>query len=221
MDEQATDVTDAQILQIMVTEHSNLQAIRSGTIFEANGRTNVFLGTVSSVVIALAFVGQVTEMGGAFTLFALILLPTLMFMGVVTFFRVEQAALEDMLATRGINRIRNYYTQVAPRMEKYFILSTHDDLAGMMWNMGMESSSVKLFVSAAGLVSVINGILTAVFAGLLIYTVFGTSAIVSTGIGIAAFVVVVWLSYRYQGKRFDAVNTRLRVLYPSETLDRD
>lgn len=215
MDEQATRATDEKMLQIMVTEHTNLQAIRSGTIFEANGRTNIFLGSVSSVVIALAFVGQVTEMSGAFTLFALILLPSLLFIGVVTYMRVEQAGVEDMLASRSINRIRNYYTQVAPESEKYFILSKHDDMDGMLWNMGIPPSPLQMLVSAAGLISVINGILAAVFVGLLIFTVLHVGPLLSMGAGIVVFALCVWLSYRYQGQRFIAVNSRLKVLYPS------
>ena len=216
-DEQATQTKQDDLLQIMVTEHTNLQAIRSGTIFEANGRTNVFLGTVSSVVIALAFVGQVTEMCGAFLVFALILLPSLLFIGVVTFIRVDQAGIEDMLASRGINRIRHLYTEIAPRSNKLFILSSHDDVKGFLWNMGVEDSPWQLLVSAAGLVSVINGILAAVFVGLVVYAVAQPSIIVCIGAGVAAFVLCVWLSYRYQVVHFKAVQSRIKVLYPSDS----
>jgi hypothetical protein len=58
------------MLQIMATEHSVLQAGRSATIFETGGRTVVFLGTVSSALIALAFVGQFSGLGTAFFAFA-------------------------------------------------------------------------------------------------------------------------------------------------------
>ena len=219
MDEPAPGTSEEKMLQILVTEHSNLQSIRSGTIFEANGRTNIFLGTVSSVVIALAFIGQVTEMSGAFTLFALILLPSLLFIGVVTYVRVEQAGVEDMLASRSINRIRNYYTQIAPESEKFFVLSKHDDMDGMLWNMGIPPSEIQMLVSAAGLISVINGILAAVFISLLILTVFQAAPLLCMGIGVVVFALCVWLSYRYQGQRFNAVNSRLKVLYPSNGND--
>src|SRR5688572_8358676 len=109
MNEQQTRAKDAEILQILITEHSNLQAARSATVFEANGRTNLFLSAVSSSLIALAFIAQVSALGQAFFLFALILFPTLIFLGLVTFIRVHQTGIEDMVSSRGINRIRHYY----------------------------------------------------------------------------------------------------------------
>ncbi|MBC8098715.1 MAG: hypothetical protein H7Y11_04690, partial [Armatimonadetes bacterium] len=46
MEEQAINPQHAQMLQILITEHSNLQATRSATVFEANGRATVFLSAV-------------------------------------------------------------------------------------------------------------------------------------------------------------------------------
>ena len=103
-----TQAEDAKILQILITEHTNLQAARSATVSEANGRTSLFLGAVSSGIVAIAFIGQASEMGSAFFLFALILLPSLIFLGLVTFIRVNQTGIEDMVAARGVNRIRHY-----------------------------------------------------------------------------------------------------------------
>src|SRR5688572_9912000 len=139
MSEQQTKAKDSEILQILITEHTNLQAARSATVFEANGRTTLFLGAVSSSVVALAFIGQMSEMGNAFFLFALILLPSLIFLGLATFLRVNQTGTEDMIASRGINRIRHYYTQVAPLVKNYFILSTHDDMQGFLHNLGGQA----------------------------------------------------------------------------------
>src|SRR5687767_10702723 len=170
MDERPAKAKDSEILQILITEHTNLQAARSATIFEANGRTTLFLGAVSSGIVALAFIGQMSELGQAFFLFALILLPSLIFLGLVTFIRVNQTGIEDMISARGINRIRHYYTEVAPLVENYFILSTHDDMLGYLQNLGGQVSIFQQFVSTAGLVSVINSVLTAVFVGLLTFS---------------------------------------------------
>jgi hypothetical protein len=69
----ATDPLTRQLaLSALTTEQLNLQTARMGTIAEANGRSTLYLGTLSSAVIALAFVGQ---LGDTFYLFALTLLP--------------------------------------------------------------------------------------------------------------------------------------------------
>ena len=48
----------SQLVAIMTTEHYNLQTGRSMTIAEASGRASLFVGAVSSGLVALAFVGQ-------------------------------------------------------------------------------------------------------------------------------------------------------------------
>jgi hypothetical protein len=216
MSEQQTQAKDSEILQILITEHTNLQAARSATVFEANGRTNLFLGAVSSGIIALAFIGQMSEMGTAFFLFALILLPSLIFLGLVTFIRVNQTGIEDMTASRGINRIRHYYTEVAPHVENYFILSTHDDMLGYVQNLGGQASIFQQFVSTAGLVSVINSILTAVFVGLLTFSLFNASFLVCITVGGVVFAASVALYMWYQHQHWKENEKHLKVLFPSE-----
>ena len=55
-----------------------------GTIAEANGRSTLYLGALSSTVIAIAFVGQASELGDSFYLFALALLPPVFLLGVLS-----------------------------------------------------------------------------------------------------------------------------------------
>ena len=78
------------------TEHFNLQSARAATISEANGRASIYLAALSSNLIALAFIGQMSRLGTAFHAFALILLPALAFVGTVTFQRLVQSSIEDM-----------------------------------------------------------------------------------------------------------------------------
>jgi hypothetical protein len=53
----------SQLVAIMTTEHYTLQTGRSMTIAEANGRASLFVGAVSSGLVALAFVGQLSHKG--------------------------------------------------------------------------------------------------------------------------------------------------------------
>ena len=47
-------------LMALTTEHFTLQTARSATIADNNGRSALYLTTVSSAVVALAFIGQLT-----------------------------------------------------------------------------------------------------------------------------------------------------------------
>src|SRR5579859_227944 len=83
------------IVSMMTTEHYNLQSGRAMTISEANGRSSLFISTVSTALVALAFVAQIAKLGTEFYIFALILLPSLFFIGLVTFERAVQVAIDD------------------------------------------------------------------------------------------------------------------------------
>jgi hypothetical protein len=94
-------VANRDVLQALTAEYSTLQAARSGTVFERNGRINVYLSTVSSFVVAHAFIGNVSRVGKPFFVFALILLPALFVLGVVTYEGTLQSGGSASLAGHG------------------------------------------------------------------------------------------------------------------------
>ena len=145
-----------QMSQFMTTEHFVLQTARAATIQEANQRANLFLTTVSSATIALAFVAQVTQMGQPFVLFSLILLPCLYVIGLATFVRTVQVSIEDMVHARGMARVRHYYVEIVPSMQPYLIHSIHDDDRALLSDKALKPSYWQSFMSTAGLVSVIS-----------------------------------------------------------------
>jgi hypothetical protein len=193
----------AQVIAMMTTEHYTLQSGRAMTIADANGRASLFLGTVSTSLVALAFVGGISRSGGslglAFYLFGLVLFPSLAFLGLVTFERVLQSAMEDLVYARGINRIRHLYQEHAPEMLPYFILSAHDDDAGVMGNMAMRSGWWQTFLSTAGMIAVLNSVLVGTFVGLLIAVRPDRLPLgAAIGAGLAVFLASVVLHQRHQ-----------------------
>jgi hypothetical protein len=58
---QATRDLSPQVIAIMTTEHYNLQTGRAMTVSDTNGRASLFLGTVSTSLVALAFVGGLSR----------------------------------------------------------------------------------------------------------------------------------------------------------------
>lgn len=217
MNTQADKATHEQILQFLTTEHFTLQTAKSATVAEANGRATLFLSTVSSAVVALAFIGQVSGMGGAFFLFGIVLFPSLIFLGFVTFERAIQTAIENMLHSRGINRIRHYYVELAPETKRYFIHSAHDDVAGALHNMGINPSSSQWqhFVTNAGMVSVINSVLAGVFFGLILGFTTSLPHYACAGFGVVIFASVAYIHHRYQMNRYAEFEGGMKTLFPS------
>jgi hypothetical protein len=142
--------TQRHILQIMTTERFVLQTARAATIQEANQLANLFLTSVSSATIAFALVAQATQMGPSFVLFTLILLPCVYVIGLVTFVRTVQVAIEDMEHARGIARVRHYYVEIAPSTAKYLVHATHDDDQALLADKALEPSRWQSYMSTAG-----------------------------------------------------------------------
>ena len=206
----------SQLVSIITTEHYNLQTGRSMTISEANGRASLFVGAVSSGLIALTFVGQISHLGTAFFVFSLVVIPTLVFMGLITFERVLQSGSADIIYAHGINRIRHLYLEYAPQMQPYFILSSHDDTILPIENLGpMHRSRWQVFLTMAGMMAVLNSVLVGSFVGLLLAAL-TLPLWACTSAGVVTFVVSVGLQQRYQWRQWMRLGRNLPVLFPSQ-----
>ena len=205
----------SQLVSIITTEHYNLQTGRSMTISEANGRSSLFVGAVSSGLIALTFVGQISHLGTAFFVFSLVVIPTLVFMGLITFERVLQSGSTDFMFARGINRIRHLYLEYAPQLQPYFILSAHDDRGETLSHEEMSTSWVQVFFNVAGMIAVINSVLIGSFVGLLL-AMFSLPLLVCTSAGVVAFLVSEVIHQRYQWGQWMRLERNLPVLFPGQ-----
>lgn len=161
-------------LQILSTEHWSLLASRSLAWNESFSRAGMFLTTLSGAIVALGLVGGVSGFGEAFTLFALVILPVVLFIGVATWIRLGASNYHEAQCVIGMNRIRAAY------LERYFVMSAHDDFPGIGVTMGVQPGGGRAFWVAqmlAGRPTVVT-ILNAVLAG-------GIAAIAALRIGAA------------------------------------
>ena len=78
---------------------------------------------MSSNLIALAFIGQMSQLGVAFYAFALILLSVLAFVGVSTFLRLVQSSIEEIAYAHRIGLLRGFYLFLAPSSNPTSLLS--------------------------------------------------------------------------------------------------
>ena len=156
-------------LQILTTEHWSLLSARSLVYMEALSRTSIYVAALTGAVVALALVAQATDAGSAFVAFALVLLPVVYFLGVVTIVRLSQVNAEDARWMQGMNRIRNAYLQLAPELEPYFVTSRYDDRAGILQSamaMRRPPGRTQAFVAVPGIVSVVNSVVAGAAAGI-------------------------------------------------------
>jgi hypothetical protein len=111
----------AAAVTFVTTEHFVLQGARAATIAESTGRASMFLGAVSGGLVVLGLVATASSVGTAFYAFGLVLLPTLAFVGLVTFERVLQSEVEDHGYGRRIALLRGFYFDNAPEIAPYLL----------------------------------------------------------------------------------------------------
>jgi hypothetical protein len=148
------------------TEHFNLASARAVTVSEANGRASIYLAALSGNLIALAFIGQMSRLGTAFFAFALILLPVLAFVGVVTFLRLVQSSIEEIAYAYRIGLLRNFYLRLSPELEPYMVV-----VRGTRSTLSFDEETPaprawQLTLTVAGMVAVVNSVVIAACAGL-------------------------------------------------------
>ena len=146
------------------TEHFTLQGARAATISESTGRATMFLGAVSGGLVALGLIATASRVGTAFYAFGLVLLPTLAFIGLVTYERVLQSGIEDRGYARRIALLRGYYFDEAAELTPY-LLSVPE--ASRLEVQGLWGGRWQGYRTVAGMVAVITAVVAGSAVGLL------------------------------------------------------
>jgi hypothetical protein len=182
-------------VSVITTEHFTLQGARSSTISEATGRASMFLSAISGGLVALGLIATATRVGSAFFVFGLILLPTLAFVGLMTFDRTLQSGIEDLGYARRIAVLRGYYFEAAPEVAPY-LLSVPEPQR--LKAEGLRPGLWQGCLTVAGMVSVVTSVLAGGAVGLLGAVVSGHSLVVAVSAGAVAGIVVLTAMMRYQ-----------------------
>lgn len=180
-------VTDAVRAQILATEHWSLLATRSMTWNEVFSRASMFITLLSAAVVALALVAQATAFGPGFRLFALLLLPIVLLVGMATLIRLGDANTDDFWLVGGMNRLRHAYLELAPELEPYFVTAHHDDKASVFQSYGFDARLrlSRFLAGTPNLVAAINVVVVGVFAALITDTL-GAPDAIDVAVGVVA-----------------------------------
>jgi hypothetical protein len=206
----------AQLLTALTTEHFTLQGARSQTISEVSARASVYMTSVSSSLVALGFVSQVADgVGVIFNVFALTVLPAIYFLGCATYVRLVECSAEDLRYGIAINRIRGYYKELADERADLFLLSAHDDAAGVFLNMGLSPDRRSPAFAFSTAVAVVNGVVGGALAALALGTVPDVTLWLATVVGVvvAAASIVGWV--RHAGRILESAASQVTPRSPS------
>jgi hypothetical protein len=204
MDDQRNEQTaSAAAVAFATTEHFNLETARASTITEANGRAVGFLAVLSSTLIALGFIGQMSQLGTAFYAFALVLLPAVATVGVMTFGRLVQLTEANIAFSQRIAQVRAYYVDTAPELRPYLtVVSARPQL---------NPSTAQLLLTVAGMVGFVNSAVVGSAAGILVGAASSGRLAMSLAAGVPIGLATLGIHLRRQ--------TRARVSSRPEAID--
>lgn len=197
-----------EFMQALTTEHTALQSARSATISESASRSALYLTTLSSAVVVMALVVQVSRLGQAFFVFAFAILPVVFFLGLVTFGRLLQTGVEDVIYARAISRIRAFYSAIEPSQADYFAETSVDHVG--LSAMGLFKLRWQQFLAAAAAIAVVNAVVGGAFVALTVRGLFVNAGVAAvTLIGAAVTLLLAFAFLRYQWRAWMRVAAAL------------
>jgi hypothetical protein len=217
MDEPTDPLARQLALSALTTEQFNLQSARIGTIAEANGRSTLYLGTLSSAVIAVAFVGQANQLGDTFYLFALTLLPPVFLLGVFSYLRLVQTSIEDMVYTVLSFRIRQYFLGLDPAAVPFFPPTDPQGITKLERMGVVPTGPLQMLLTAASMVACINAIVGGVAVALAARSLLEAPVPVAAVTGAVVALGFASLFFVYQVRRFRRAAAVVPELYEDES----
>jgi hypothetical protein len=215
---------DPRLITVLSTEHWSLLTARSLAYNEAFIRAGMFFTLLSTSLIAISFLaGAIRDATTALVVIAFVLGVDFL-VGVLTAIRIIGCNTEDANAMRGMNRIRNGYVQVLPKVRPFFVTDIHDDGTGVARSYGFRNDEgvVRTLLyglsTSAGLVvivdAIVGGATAAVAAAVLggsLSTAIVTGLVASAATLVLLVALTAWLTY----SAFDAIEAR----YPTPPAD--
>jgi len=186
-------------ITLLTTEHYALGMQRAATISEVNGRASIFIGAVSAGLIALGFEGAGSRHSAGSTVFAVLVLTPLLFLGLVTFGRCLQIAIDDWEFSVRIMRLRAAYAQLIPELAGLLAQADVDEAEVTMFSGRWQA--VQKMLSVAGSIAVISSAVLGADVGVVVYGVTDslTAALLA---GAAGGALLLFISARYQWARW-------------------
>ena len=183
--------------QLLATEHWSLLATRSLSWNESFARAGMFLTLLSGATVALALVAQATSFGEGFVVFALLILPVVLFVGLATYVRLLEINNEDYVWVRGMNRLRGAYLELDPELARHFITGTTEDADAIFKTFGsmpgqpgsIDTGLFHGFVTTPTTIAFVDATLAAVLAAIASVQL-DMQMTSAAGVGVVTFLVI-------------------------------
>jgi len=184
----------------LLTEQFVQQSVRGVTVSESSSRASLYMFTLSSALIAYGFLAD-TDVAAAYLG---VVFPIVFLLGIFTWERLVQTALEDVIAVGAIQRIRRYYATLLPGAEHFFPQPTDRTAVHELLDIGTRSSWRGVVFTASSAILTVNCIVGGTGIALALHEA-GLMKATSIVIGVLAGLVIFIALASYQLRRFRRV----------------
>jgi hypothetical protein len=193
-----------EFMNALGTEYFVLQSTASSTISESGSRVSIYLSSLASGLVALGFSSSSPR---AFASLAFTVLPTVFVLGWFTIVRLIDTSVANIVSLRRMELIRAYYAALAPLAPPYFgadgaPAGEHGSAAG---EHGVRYGRWSFLFTMASMVITVNCVLGGATIALLFDLAFKVPLPAAAGIGVAAGLILLVLSLRYEHRRLTPV----------------
>ena len=186
-------------ISALTTEQFVLQAARSANVGEMTGRGTIYMGAVSSALIAFGFLAQVVT---HLDPYVAAVLPAVFLLGEFTFAALLRNTLENLVLLGQMQRIRGYYRTLVPEADQFFGQASEEErYTAAMATVGLRARPAGMLFTGASVVAAINSVVGGVGVALLAVKVASLATGAALAVGITAAVVLFGLHLLYQQQR--------------------
>jgi len=152
--ESATALPDrtSAFFNALLTEQFVLQSVRGATVSESGNRASLYMTTLSGALVAFGFLAN-TDAAPAYLG---VVLPIVFLLGIFTWERLVQTALEDIIALGSIQRIRSYYSTLLPGADYFFPQPTDRTAANEVLDIGTRATWRNLVFTTSSAVLTVD-----------------------------------------------------------------
>ncbi len=152
-----------------------------------------------------------------FRLFGLIILPVVLFLGIATVVRLGASNYHDAICVIGMNRIRAGDLEMAPELERYFVMGRHDDVRGVGVTMAIPVGGSTLWhvlAATPSVVGVVDSVLVGAIAALAALQL-GAGSVLGLMIAIIGFVGSMAAHAAYRRRQVSRRQAALQPMFPT------
>ncbi len=198
-------------VEFMLTEYQALNEARGRVLERGQTYVNLFLTITSGFAAFIAILSQIVTKKESFFLISSPFLLVLLLLGLVSYIRIIDRNISITRIDRGINRIRRFFVDIEPRIQRFLLYPPHDDTP-------KYASPGLGRIGLHTIIGVINSaVLTALF-NIAIPALFIRPIVtwLNTLISIILFLISILLHELFVDKRYKSEELKATVNFPSK-----